>query len=158
MFSATTFWPCHAAHDLLISNGLATMGYALPAAIASALHEPDRPAIAFTGDGGLLMCLGELATAVEQRSRVITIVFNDGALSLIDIKQQSRQLPPEGVRWDRPDFARIMSGMGGLGLTAATPAELRRAVERALAADGPALIDAAVDPSGYPAQLRALRG
>jgi acetolactate synthase-1/2/3 large subunit len=158
MFSATTFWPCHAAHDLLISNGLATMGYALPAAIASALHEPDRPAIAFTGDGGLLMCLGELATAVEQRARVITIVFNDGALSLIDIKQQSRQLPPEGVRWDRPDFARIMSGMGGLGLTARSPAQLRDAVERALAADGPVLIDAAVDPSGYPAQLRALRG
>jgi acetolactate synthase-1/2/3 large subunit len=48
--------------------------------------------------------------------------------------------------------------MGGLGLTARSPAELRAAVERALAADGPVLIDAAVDPSGYPAQLRALRG
>jgi len=158
MFSATTFWPCHAANDLLISNGLASMGYALPAAIASALHEPDRPAIAFTGDGGLLMCLGELATAVEQRCKVITIVFNDGALSLIDIKQQSRHLPPEGVRWARPDFARIMTGMGGIGLSATSPAALRGAVERALAADGPVLIDAAVDPSGYPAQLRALRG
>jgi acetolactate synthase-1/2/3 large subunit len=158
MFSATTFWPCSAAQDLLISNGLATMGYALPAAIAAALHERDRPAIAFTGDGGLMMCLGELATAVEERLRAIVIVFNDGALSLIDIKQQSRQLPVAGVRWDRPDFAQVMQGLGGLGLRAATPAELRKAVEQALAADGPALIDAAVDPSGYPAQLRALRG
>jgi acetolactate synthase-1/2/3 large subunit len=158
MFSATTFWPCAQAHDLLISNGLATMGYALPAAIASALHEPHRPAIAFTGDGGLLMTLGELATAVEQRCRLITIVFNDGALSLIDIKQQSRALPIQGVRWDRPDFATVMNGLGGLGLSARSPAELRRAVERALAADGPVLIDAAIDPSGYPAQLRALRG
>jgi acetolactate synthase-1/2/3 large subunit len=134
------------------------MGYALPAAIAAALHERDRPAIAFTGDGGLMMCLGELATAVEERLRAIVIVFNDGALSLIDIKQQSRQLPVAGVRWDRPDFAQVMQGLGGLGLRAATPAELRKAVEQALAADGPALIDAAVDPSGYPAQLRALRG
>jgi acetolactate synthase-1/2/3 large subunit len=158
MFSATTFWPCAQAHDLLISNGLATMGYALPAAIASALHEPDRPAIAFTGDGGLMMCLGELATAVEQRCRAITIVFNDGALSLIDIKQQSRDLPPEGVRWPRPDFAQVMHGLGGLGIRAETPKALARAVERALAHNGPALIDAAIDPSGYPAQLRALRG
>lgn len=158
MFSATTFWPCHAAQDLLISNGLATMGYALPAAIAAALHERHRPAIAFTGDGGLMMCLGELATAVEQRLRCIVIVFNDGALSLIDIKQQSRQLPIAGVRWDRPDFAKVMHGLGGLGLKAGTPGALLKAVEQALAADGPVLIDAAVDPSGYPAQLRALRG
>jgi len=62
------------------------------------------------------------------------------------------------VRWDRPDFAQVMQGLGGLGLRAATPATLRQAVEQALAADGPVLIDAAVDPSGYPAQLRALRG
>jgi len=158
MFSATTFWPCHAAQDLLISNGLATMGYALPAAIAAALHERDRPAIAFTGDGGLMMCLAELATAVEQRLRCIVIVFNDGALSLIDIKQQSRQLPAAGVRWDRPDFAQVMQGLGGRGLRADSPTALRKAVEQALATDGPVLIDAAVDPSGYPAQLRALRG
>jgi len=61
--------------------------------------------IAFTGDGGLLMCLGELATAVQQRARIVLIVFNDGSLSLIDIKQQQRNLRPAGVRWKRYDFA-----------------------------------------------------
>jgi len=105
-----------------------------------------------------MMCLAELATAVEQRLRCIVIVFNDGALSLIDIKQQSRQLPAAGVRWDRPDFAQVMQGLGGCGLRADSPTALRKAVEQALATDGPVLIDAAVDPSGYPAQLRALRG
>ncbi len=158
MFSATAFWPCREPRDLLISNGLATMGFALPAAIASVLHEPDRPAIAFTGDGGLLMCLGELATAVETGGALVIVVFNDGALSLIDIKQQQRRLPAEGVRWDRPDFAAIMRALGGDGWRVASLPAYRRALSRALARGRPALIDVQVDASGYPRQLAALRG
>ena len=158
MFSATAFWPCHQPCDLLISNGLATMGFALPAAIASALSDPRRQTLAFTGDGGLLMCLGELATAVETRARIIVIVFNDGALSLIDIKQRQRKLASRGVRWARPDFAMAMRALGGRGYRARTLASYRRALAQACAGDGPALIDVQVDPSGYPAQLAAMRG
>ena len=158
MFSATAFWPCANANDLLISNGLATMGFALPAAIASALHEPRRHTIAFTGDGGLLMCLGELATAVQSRARIVVVVFNDGSLSLIDIKQQQRKLPVIGMRWDRPDFAAAMRGLGGRGYRAHSLAGYRRALAQAFAGKGPALIDVIVDPSGYGAQLAAMRG
>ncbi|MGC1443639.1 MAG: thiamine pyrophosphate-binding protein [Burkholderiaceae bacterium] len=158
MFSATSFWPCNEPNDLLISNGLASMGFALPAAIAAALHEPQRPVIAFTGDGGLLMCLGELATAAEQQVKVITIVFNDGALSLIDIKQQQRELASDGVRWPRLDFAGVMKSLGGQGYRVRTASSYRAALKRAFAYDGPSVIDVIVDPSGYPAQLRALRG
>jgi acetolactate synthase I/II/III large subunit len=158
MFSATAFWPCARANDLLISNGLATMGFALPAAIASALHDPRRHTIAFTGDGGLLMCLGELATAVQTRARIVVVVFNDGSLSLIDIKQQQRKLPVIGMRWDRPDFAAAMRGLGGLGYRARSLADYRRALAQAFAGKGPALIDVIVDPSGYGAQLAAIRG
>jgi len=158
MFSATAFWPCAQPNDLLISNGLASMGFALPAGIAAALHDPDRPVIAFTGDGGLLMCAGELATAVEQKVRLIVIVFNDGALSLIDIKQQQRELPAEGVRWAHHDFAAVMKGFGGLGLRTRTAAGYRAALRKAFSHEGPSLIDVEVDPTGYPEQLRALRG
>ena len=158
MFSATAFWPCHQPRDLLISNGLATMGFALPAAIASGLADPRRPTVAFTGDGGLLMCLGELATAVACRARIVVVVFNDGALSLIDIKQQQRRLPTRGVRWARPDFAMAMRAVGGRGYRATTLSGYRRALAQAFGGAGPALIDVAVDPSGYPAQLAALRG
>lgn len=158
MFSATAFWPCHAPRDLLISNGLATMGFALPAAIASVLHEPQRTAIAFTGDGGLLMCLGELATAVETGGPLVVVVFNDGALSLIDIKQRQRTLPATGVRWDRVDFAQVMRGFGGEAWRADTPEAYEQALAAALGCGGPALIDVTIDPSGYPAQLAALRG
>ena len=158
MFSATAFWDCEAPHDLLISNGLASMGFSLPAGIAAALHDPARGAIAFTGDGGFMMVAGELATVADSGARLVTIVFNDAALSLIDIKQQSRQLPPEGVRWQRPDFAKVAEGFGVKGFVATTPSEYRAALRAAFAQDGPSLIDVHVDPAGYPAQLQAMRG
>lgn len=158
MFSAMAFWPCDGPGDVAISNGLASMAFALPAAIALALADRDRPVIAFTGDGGLYMCVGELATAVQHRARVIVIVFNDEALSLIDIKQQQRQLPTRGVRFAQTDFAATMRAMGGRGYRAANVTEYRAALQQALQDSGPALIDVAVDPSGYSDQLKALRG
>jgi acetolactate synthase-1/2/3 large subunit len=158
MFSATAFWQCDSPRDLLISNGLASMGFALPAGIAAALHDPARGAIAFTGDGGLMMVAGELATAADSGAKLVTIVFNDAALSLIDIKQQQRQLPPAGVRWSRPDFARVAEGFGVRGYVATKPAEYRAALRAAFAHDGPCLVDVHVDPAGYPAQLQAMRG
>lgn len=158
MFSAMAFWRCNAPMDVLISNGLATMAFALPAAIAAALHEPDRPVIAITGDGGLLMCIGELLTAVQQRTRIIVIVLNDGSLSLIDIKQQQRQMESRGVRWERPDFAAMMSGFGGRGFRVSETSDYKKALVEALKDPGPALIDVVIDPHGYPQQIKALRG
>ena len=64
------------------------MGFALPAAIAAALCAPARPVVAFTGDGGLGMTLAEIETAVRLALRIVVIVFNDAALSLIKIKQR----------------------------------------------------------------------
>jgi acetolactate synthase-1/2/3 large subunit len=143
---------------VLISNGLATMAFALPAAISAAVQEPGAPVLCFTGDGGLMMCLGELCTAVEQRAQIIVIVFNDSALSLIDIKQQSRSLEPNGVRWQHHNFAATMSALGGFGVSVSTEQEFVAAMERALITKGPSLIDVSIDPAGYPEQLKAMRG
>jgi acetolactate synthase-1/2/3 large subunit len=158
MFSAMAFSRCEKPCDVLISNGLATMAFALPAAIAAALHEPERPVIAFTGDGGLLMCLGELLTAVQQQTRIIVIVFNDESLSLIDIKQQQRKLPTLGVRWGRPDFAQTMTALGGSAFLIDKVSDYKHALAAAMNERGPVLIDVIIDPSGYPEQLKALRG
>ncbi len=158
MFPATTFWQCERPGDLLISNGLATMGFAVPAAIAAALHDPARGALAFTGDGGLLMGLGELATAAVLGVKLVVVVFNDATLSLIDIKKDTRDLPDGALGWPRADLAAAMRSMGGIGLSANTEAELAAAMAEACAATAPVLIDVAVDPSGYPAQIKALRG
>ena len=158
MISAVAFWKCSQPYDLLISNGLATMAFALPAAIASALHDPSRLTIGFTGDGGFMMCMGEMATAAQYNARIILVVFNDGALSLIDIKQQQRKMDRSGVAWPRYNFAQASEGLGWKGYRVETPQAYRAAMESALKDEGPVLIDVFVDPVGYPGQLRSLRG
>jgi acetolactate synthase-1/2/3 large subunit len=158
MFSVAAFFPAHQPGDVLVSNGLATMAFALPAAISAAVQLRGNPVLCFTGDGGLMMCLGELCTAVEQRAHVIVIVFNDSSLSLIDIKQQSRSFEPQGVRWSHHNFSATMSALGGLGFSVSSELEFVDALKKAIANDGPSLIDVLVDPSGYPEQLKALRG
>lgn len=158
MFAATTFWQAERPGDLLISNGLATMGYALPAAIAAAWHDPARGAIAFTGDGGLLMALGELATAAAMRLNLTVVVFNDAALSLIGIKRDERDLPEGALDWPMVDFAAVMRGMGGSAWHVSNADALEAALEAAFATPGPRLLDVRTDPSSYPAQIKALRG
>jgi len=158
MLSATGFWPAERPGDVQISNGLASMAFALPAGIAAALANPGRRVIAFTGDGGLKMCIGELATAVQYGAKVTTVVFNDGALTLIDLKQQQRKMRPAGVRWPRTDFAKVARGFGVAAWRVETMAEYGAALEAAREVDGPALIDVVLDPAGYAAQLKAMRG
>ncbi|MES3002241.1 MAG: thiamine pyrophosphate-binding protein [Pseudomonadota bacterium] len=158
MFSAMAFGRARAQGDALISNGLATMGFALPAGIARALHAPHAPTIVFTGDGGLMMCAGELATAAGSNANVCVIVFNDGALSLIALKQRNRGMAEAGVGWLRADFAAVATGFGLRAFTARSLAEYETALQAALASGGPCLIDVHVDPSGYREQAKALRG
>ena len=104
------------------------------------------------------MALGELATAAALGAKLVVVVFNDATLSLIDIKRDARSLPEGALGWPLADFAGAMRALGGLGLRAATEAEYAAALDQALAASGPALIDVLVDPGSYPAQIKALRG
>ena len=112
MFAAIASWRAEEPFGVLKSNGLSTMGYALPAALASSLEQPDRPVVAITGDGGMMMMLAELTTAVERNADITVIVINDAALSLIDIKQQRQQYRSSGVRYADTDFARTAEGLG----------------------------------------------
>lgn len=158
MFSAMAFWRARSQGSALISNGLATMAFALPAGIARALNAPGVPTIAFTGDGGLMMCAGELATAAQCGARLCVIVFNDSALSLIALKQRNRKLADAGVTWPSADFASVARGFGMTAFTARTPQAYAEALQAALRIDGPCLIDVQVDPTGYIDQAKALRG
>ncbi len=158
MFPATIGWPVTEPNGMLISNGLSTMGFALPAAIGAALADRTRRVVALTGDGGLLMCAGELLTAAREKLPVMTIVIDDASLSLIEIKQQARRLPAMGVALGGVRWAALAESMGVAGFDASTDDELARAIERASAVDGPSLIDAKVDRSGYGEMLKVIRG
>jgi acetolactate synthase-1/2/3 large subunit len=158
MFPATVLWPVSCPNGMIISNGLSTMGFALPAAIGAALLDRGRPVVALTGDGGLLMCAGELLTAAREKLRIITIVFSDASLSLIEIKQQARRLEPAGVALGAIDWPALAGSVGVRSWVATTEAELDRAAGEALACEGPTLIEARIDRSNYGATLRAVRG
>lgn len=157
MFPAVALWPANRPRDLLISNGLSTMGYALPTAIGAALADR-RPVTVLTGDGGLLMCLAELVTAARERLPIRIIVFDDRALSLIKIKQQQRGFRTEGVGLDGIDWPALASGCGVTALAATDEAGLIRALDDTARLEGPVLIAAAVDPTGYGPTMTALRG
>lgn len=154
MFATLGLWPADGPFDVLKSNGLSTMGYALPAAMAAKLCAPDQDTIAITGDGGLSMCLGELATAKELGLDITVIVMNDAALSLIDIKQQRQQRPATGVRYPNIDYAAIASAFGWSSVVANNQDELRKA----MGISGAKLIDVRIDPASYGEDLERLRG
>jgi acetolactate synthase-1/2/3 large subunit len=159
MLVAMPLWEVPEPGRLLISSGLATMGYALPAAIAAALCAPAVPVVAFTGDGGLGMTMAELETAVRLSLPVIVVVFNDAALSLIEIKQQpDGQGGAEAVRYRPVSFAAAAIALGAAGATVSTGPGLAAALAAALRRTGPTVIDAAVDPACYPAVMDLTRG
>jgi len=158
MFSVLNRWLAVEPFGVLKSNGLSSMGFALPAAIASSLEEPERPVIAVTGDGGLMMCVAELASAVRFGCNLTVVVCNDAALSLIDIKQQLQQRVRRGVAFGAVDYAAVARAMGCQGVNVETEAELERALVSALGHEGPSLIDVRTDATHYGDQLQALRG
>ncbi|HEY2270261.1 MAG TPA: thiamine pyrophosphate-dependent enzyme, partial [Streptosporangiaceae bacterium] len=159
MLVAMPLWEVPEPGRLLISSGLATMGYALPAAIAAALCAPQVPVVAFTGDGGLGMALAELETAVRLSLPVIVVVFNDAALSLIEIKQKpSGQGGAEAVRYRPVSFAAAATALGAAGAAVSTEPDLAAALAAALRRPGPTVIDASVDPACYPAVMDLTRG
>jgi acetolactate synthase-1/2/3 large subunit len=159
MLVAMPLWEVDEPHRLLISSGLATMGYALPAAIAAALCRPGVPVVAFTGDGGLGMTLMEIETAVSLQLRAVVVVFNDATLSLIKIKQRpAGHGGPEAVGYRPASFAAVATALGAAGAAVSDPAGLASELTAALNRDGPTVIDASIDPATYPAVMDLTRG
>ncbi|MBK5331365.1 MAG: thiamine pyrophosphate-binding protein [Ilumatobacteraceae bacterium] len=150
------FWPAAAPLQLLISNGLATMGFALPAAIAAALARPGQPVVCMVGDGGLAMTLAELETLARLKLPVTVVVFDDAALSLIEIKQKPGQGGSAAVRFAPVDYAQVAAAMGLDAVVVATAAEARAALAGGW--DRPRLIDARIAPSTYLPLIAATRG
>ena len=158
MFPATAYWHAVEPGELLISNGLSTMGFALPAAIAAQLVHPERRVICFTGDGGLMMVAAELETAARLRLPLLVIVFDDATLSLIQIKQEQMGLEGARLGYRASDLALLARSCGLTSYVAADERQLRSALLSALNAPGPTLIDARIDASGYRATLEIVRG
>jgi acetolactate synthase-1/2/3 large subunit len=158
MFPVMSLWPAEEPSGVLISNGLSTMGFALPTAIGAALLDRPKPVLAFTGDGGLLICLGELLTAARERLPIRLIVFDDGVLSLIRLKQIQRGYRTDGVSLGEIDWRSVAAGLGWAARVADSEEALRQALRETAAIAGPVLIDARINAEAYHDTIRALRG
>jgi pyruvate dehydrogenase (quinone) len=131
-----------------VSGTLASMGGGLPYAIAAALAFPGRQVVAIVGDGGLSMSLAELATCVRYRLPVKVVVINNSSLAQIKWEQMMFLGNPEyGCELQPVDFARVAEGFGVRGFRLEKPEDCAAMLEAALAHDGPALVDAIVDPN-----------
>ena len=146
-------WDAYEPRRLLQSNGLGSMGYALPAAIAAQLLFPDRPVLAMMGEAGLDMVIGEMALLEHHRLPLTIVVFRDDTLSLIKLKQERMQLPETGVRTGSPDYAMLAKAYGGDGVVVEDVPSLRRAAQKALASQRFTLIEARIDPAEYRRQM-----
>ena len=152
---------CRAPGQLLQSNGLGCMGYALPAAIGAQLVHPDKPVVAMLGDGCMLMTQGELAVAAERKLPIVVVVLNDASLSLIKLKQSKMNLAPKaggGVPYSATDFLAprfdlIAEGFGARGVRVETIAAFGQALREAVASRRFTVIDAEVDPAEYWEQM-----
>ena len=146
-------WRSYEPQTCLVSHGLSTMGYAVPAAIAAKSERPNRPVVAVTGDGGLAMVLSELETAARLRLPIVVVVLSDRSLHLIRIHQERKGVSASGVDFGPIDFAGIAAGFGGRGFRALTWSDFDAAVAAALSADRPVVIEVPVDPADYDQML-----
>jgi pyruvate dehydrogenase (quinone)/pyruvate oxidase len=133
------------------SGNLATMACGLPYAMAAAVAYPDRQVIAFVGDGGLTMLMGELATCVKYNLNVKIIVIKNNALGQIKWEQIVFLGNPEyGCELQPIDFAGVARACGAQAFTIDDPAKCAGTLQQALAQQGPVLIEAVVDPHEPP--------
>ncbi len=139
------------------SNGLSAMGYALPAAMAAKLAMPDRPVLCTMGDGGFSMVFADLETCVRRGIPFITVVYNDRALSLIQVAQARRGYVDYGVRYGAIDFAAASAALGAWSRRVTTLEELSAAVEEARTLNVPAVIEVPIDPAEYHAHAATTR-
>ncbi|PJI84257.1 acetolactate synthase-1/2/3 large subunit [Yoonia maricola] len=142
-------WRCDFPRALTQSSGFCTMGCAVPLAMGAQIAEPDRTIVSFSGDAGLLMVAGELATAAELGLKTIFVVFVDASLALIELKQRQRQLPNTGVDFAPFNFAAMAQAFGGQGHRVQSQAELQTALKAAQSADSFTVIAAEIDRKSY---------
>ena len=134
------------ADDSFLGPTVGSMGYGLPAAIAAKLAHPERVVVGTCGDGAFMMTMQELATAVQYGVKIVLIVFNNGSLATIRMYQE-RDYPGRPMATDlkNPDFAALARSFGAEGFTVAKPDEFRPALEKALAAKVPTVLDVKTD-------------
>jgi len=131
---------------LVGSFNLGSMANAMPQALGAQALDRGRQVVAFCGDGGISMLMGDLITAVSHDLPVKLIVFDNGRLGMVKLEMEQVGLPEFGTVLHNPDFSRVADACGLQGFRAEHPDEVEGAIKAALVYDGPALVDCVTNP------------
>jgi len=134
-------------NSCIISNGFASMGIALPGAIAAKLAKPDQVAVAVTGDAGFMMNMQEIETAVRLNIPIIVLIWNDEQYGLIQWKQMNQFGRESNVSFTNPDFVKLAEAFGAKGYKIEQSEDLLPTLQQAIKDNCVVLIDCPVDYS-----------
>ena len=138
---------CYKPNTCIISNGFATMGLAVPGAIAAKLVHPDKKVLAITGDAGFMMNCQEFETAHRLGTNFVTLIFNDRSYGLIKWKQDMQYGHHEYVDFTNPDFVKFAESMGAIGYRIEKAEDLLPTLIKSFKQDKPVIIDCPIDYS-----------
>jgi acetolactate synthase-1/2/3 large subunit len=150
-------WQAYKPLEFFTSNGLATMGYSIPAGMAARLAYPDRPIVCFTGDGGFMMNVADLQTCAQEDLPLTIVVFDDQEIGLIRVKQEIRGLPRHGISLTGIKWDQLAAGLNVDGTAVDSENGLADALQEALKSSRTTIIGARIDKSCYVSQFNALR-
>ncbi|GAB3786916.1 thiamine pyrophosphate-dependent enzyme [Nocardioides ungokensis] len=131
---------------LIGSYNLGSMANAMPQALGAAGLDRGRQVVAFCGDGGLSMLMGDLITAVSHDLPVKLVVFDNGRLGMVKLEMEQVGLPEFGTVLHNPDFAKVAEAVGMRGIRVEDPHDVEAGVREALAHEGPVLLDVLTNP------------
>lgn len=138
-------FPAYKPNTVILSNGFASMGIAVPGAIAAKLAEPEKKIIAATGDGGFLMNSQEIETAKRLGLNFVVLIFKDSSYGMIKWRQMNKFKRESGVAFTNPDFAKYAESFGAKGYIVESARELLPILKEALSIDDIAIVDVEVD-------------
>jgi len=141
------FYPAYAENTVLISNGFASMGFAIPSAISAKLLCPEKNVIAAVGDCGFMMSMAELETAVRIGVPFVTVIFNDNGYGLIQWKEQMKYKKDFFVKTGNPDFVKLGEAFGCKAYRVDKSDDLLKTIRDAMTQKVPSIIDCRVDYS-----------
>jgi acetolactate synthase-1/2/3 large subunit len=151
-------WEAYGPREFLMSNGLATMGFCVPAAQAVALASRERPVLCLCGDAGFMMRVQELLTGASRRLGIVYVIFADDGHSLISVKQAKLGKSVHGLDFPSPSYPDLARAFGLACAEVDSVEDYRRELAAALARrDQSTLLVARIDASGYARQFDIIR-
>ena len=139
------YFKSYEPRHLLFSNGMQTLGVALPWAISAALVRPKTKVLSVSGDGGFLFSAQELETAVRLQLPIVHIIWNDGRYNMVEFQEEMKYGRSSGVDFGPVDFVKYAESFGAKGFRASSQSEFQDLLTAALKEEGPVIIDVPVD-------------